>query len=254
MHRLKIMGGYCPKGMQVSDASNLGTRGANIFLPDETQTADAALYLSQLLFYLKSWAQQLPKDPANNGQESIFVKSYNELRANGVSFPSEAQASRASSASMINSRQREARGGSNPREDRSRNSAAAAGGGINKSATQANLNSVLGAAMGRDAAAAASQQQPAGSGQKKSSGFAQNLKKEMQFVRDESKKSQKYLQLLEQQGFVVDSMEQHTIVVSTIQQAQQKAEQCIETLMSDQGSSKISNTEELMQKILGFQD
>ena len=29
----------------------------------------------------------------------------------------------------------------------------------------------------------------------------------MQFVRDESKKSQKYLQLLEQQGFVVDSME-----------------------------------------------
>lgn len=76
----------------------------------------------------------------------------------------------------------------------------------------------------------------------------------MQFVRDESKKSEKYLQMLEQKGFVVESMEQHTLVISTIQDAQQKAERCIETLMSDQGSSKISNTEELMQKILTFQD
>jgi len=74
----------------------------------------------------------------------------------------------------------------------------------------------------------------------------------MQFVRDESKKSQKYLQMLEQQGFVVESQEKHREVVDSIREAQKKAEKCIDTLMSDQGSSKISNTEELLQKILGF--
>ena len=44
-----------------------------------------------------------------------------------------------------------------------------------------------------------SNQSAAASGQKKkSSNFAASLKVDMQFVRDESKKSQKYLQLLEQ--------------------------------------------------------
>ena len=76
----------------------------------------------------------------------------------------------------------------------------------------------------------------------------------MQFVRDESKKSQKYLQLLEQQGFVVDNMVKHREIVSNIKIAQDKAERCIETLMSDTSNSKISNTEELLSKILGFQD
>ena len=62
MERLKIMGGYCPKTMQVSDASNLGQRGAHIFLPDEPDTAHAAQYLTQLLIYLKSWATHFPTD------------------------------------------------------------------------------------------------------------------------------------------------------------------------------------------------
>ena len=89
---------------------------------------------------------------------------------------------------------------------------------------------------------------------KKSNTFALNLKKEMQFVRDESKKSQKYLQILEQQGFVVDNMVKHVEIVSSIKEAQNKAERCIETLMSDTSNNKISNTEELLSKILGFQD
>ena len=172
----------------------------------------------------------------------MFVKSYKELCSNGVTFPSENSKNRSA-----NARQREARGGSNSREEKkiSRQDP-----GLGKSATQANLGSVLGAAMGNEIQG--SKQQAAQA--KRSSGFAVNLKKEMQFVRDESKKGQKYLQLLEQQGFVVESMEKHAIVVSTIQEAQQKAERCIETLMSDTGNSKISNTEELMNKILGFQD
>lgn len=65
----------------------------------------------------------------------------------------------------------------------------------------ANLGSAaLGQSMiSNQSAAAASGQK------KKSSNFAASLKVEMQFVRDESKKSQKYLQLLEQQAFVVES-------------------------------------------------
>ena len=51
------------------------------------------------------------------------------------------------------------------------------------------------------------------------SNFASSLKSEMQFVRDESKKGDKYLQLLEQQGFVVDSMEKHVEIISTIKLA-----------------------------------
>ena len=45
MDRLKIMGGYCPKIMQSSDASNLPKRGAHIFLPDEPDTAHACQFL-----------------------------------------------------------------------------------------------------------------------------------------------------------------------------------------------------------------
>ena len=58
-----------------------------------------------------------------------------------------------SAASMVNARQREARGGSQAREERknaSRNNPAGAAGGINKSATQANLGSAIGAALGKD--------------------------------------------------------------------------------------------------------
>ena len=55
----------------------------------------------------------------------------------------------------------------------------------------------------------------------------------MQFVRDESKKSKSYLQLLEQQNFVVKSIMEHTKVVTSIKEAQRKAERCIESLMSD---------------------
>ena len=36
--------------------------------------------------------------------------------------------------------------------------------------------------------------------------------------------------------------------------AQTKAESCIEILMSEKGSKSISNTEQLIEKILGFQD
>ena len=89
---------------------------------------------------------------------------------------------------------------------------------------------------------------------KKTSTFATTLKSEMQFVRDESKKTTKYLQLLEQQGFVVQSIAKHNEIVATVREAQQKAERCVETLMSDRGSSKISNTEELLNKMLAFQD
>ena len=59
-------------------------------------------------------------------------------------------------------------------------------GGLEKSATQAVLPSNQ---------SMASQQK--GGDAKKKNNFASSLKTEMQFVRDESKKSQKYLQLLE---------------------------------------------------------
>ena len=53
---------------------------------------------------------------------------------------------------------------------------------------------------------------------------------------------------------MVDNMQKHKEIIESIKQAQKKAEHCIETLMSATGSSKISNTEQLLQKILGFQD
>ena len=62
MERLKIMGGFCPKTMQVDDASNLAKSGANIFLVDEPDTAHAAMFLTQLLIFLKSWASHFPTD------------------------------------------------------------------------------------------------------------------------------------------------------------------------------------------------
>ena len=40
--------------------------------------------------------------------------------------------------------------------------------------------------------------------------------------------------------------------MTNITLAKSKAEMCVETLMSDTGNSKISNTEELLSKILGF--
>ena len=79
MDRLRIHGGYNPKDMQVSDPSNLRHRGAHIFAADETDTDHAAQYLILLLNCLRRWAQTFPKDPTNNS-ESIYVKTYNELR------------------------------------------------------------------------------------------------------------------------------------------------------------------------------
>ena len=99
------------------------------------------------------------------------------------------------------------------------------GSGINKSATTANLG--LGA-INQQIAQSQSAARPKGQ-----SHFAGGLKKEMQFVRDESKKSKTYLELLEQQNFVVNNISQHEEIIANITLAKSKAEQCINTLMSD---------------------
>ena len=75
----------------------------------------------------------------------------------------------------------------------------------------------------------------------------------MQKVRDASKKSEKYVAQLERDNFSVTSIDEHNQYKKSLAEGLSLAEQCIEKLMSDQGSAKISNIEVLLDKILGFQ-
>jgi len=87
MDRLRIMCSYCPKDMQISDASNLPQRGSNLFLADELQPRFAAIFLVQLLHNVQSWAAKFPKEGNN---PSTFTKVHTELVNQGVSFPGQA--------------------------------------------------------------------------------------------------------------------------------------------------------------------
>ena len=147
MERLTHMGRWAPKGYSNTDENNLSKRGAKLFLPDEPDEATAAKFQIQLLTSLRQWAEDFPSNPAlegGGGQHPVFAKVYQELIREGVTFP--AKQGNRQSVRQVSHRQREARGGSNPREDhktRSRNNAAAdpAAGGLGKSATMANLGS-----------------------------------------------------------------------------------------------------------------
>ena len=78
------------------------------------------------------------------------------------------------------------------------------------------------------ASAASNRMGSEASAKKKKSNFASNLKTDMQFVRDESKKSQAYMQTLEKDNFQVSSLAQHQDFLANIKMAQTKAENCIE--------------------------
>lgn len=117
MERLTHMGRYAPKELSNTEASNLSKRGAKIFRADEPDEAHACQFLIQLLTYIKSWATHFPENNAGQNVQT-FAKVYQELRNEGVSFPDEHAAVRQSNQSQasVSQRQREARGGSNPRQ------------------------------------------------------------------------------------------------------------------------------------------
>ena len=63
----------------------------------------------------------------------------------------------------------------------------------------------------------------------------------MQLVRDEGKKSQKYLTQLQEQNFVVKNLAEHNNYLKSLKETRRTAEMCIEKLMSDRGANMISN-------------
>lgn len=81
LKRLRIMAAYCPSMYQVSDVSNLGTRGAFIFRADEPDTEHSSEFLRRLLVCIRGWAELF------QGDVSPFAMAYRELRARNVSFP-----------------------------------------------------------------------------------------------------------------------------------------------------------------------
>ena len=86
MDRLSILAAYCPKDLDVSDSSNLNSRGANIFLANEPDSASANLFLFNLLNYIREWAEQYPNDGAAD-TPSMFAKVYEDLGNKQVAFP-----------------------------------------------------------------------------------------------------------------------------------------------------------------------
>ena len=90
MDRLTIFAKYCPKNKNSNDFSNLVTRGAHIFSVEEKDTKNASAFLIVLLDCIERWSKAHRKDPKTNA-ESVFYKKYNELRVEGISFPSEAK-------------------------------------------------------------------------------------------------------------------------------------------------------------------
>jgi hypothetical protein len=56
MARLAILAQFCPKEMNPSDAGNLMSRGAHLFMPDERETVQSAKFLLLLLDCIEKWA------------------------------------------------------------------------------------------------------------------------------------------------------------------------------------------------------
>ncbi len=81
---------YCPKGFKMDDPSNLITRGETIFMKDESDKKSAAAFLIVLLDCIEKWAEKYKRDP-QNGDQTIFWRSYQELVKEKVSFPSAAK-------------------------------------------------------------------------------------------------------------------------------------------------------------------
>ena len=78
MDRLRILGAYCPKDLDVSESSNLHQRGAFIFIPNEPDTVSACEFLVKLLNCVRSWSEEYPSDgPAD--VPSMFANIYEEL-------------------------------------------------------------------------------------------------------------------------------------------------------------------------------
>lgn len=75
----------------------------------------------------------------------------------------------------------------------------------------------------------------------------------MQSVRDAAKKSEKYLIKLEQSYFVANAQEYESMK-DLFSKHNVLCEDCINKLMSGQGSQNITNSEQLLDKMLNFQD
>jgi hypothetical protein len=56
MERLAILAAYRPSGVMTTDLTNLKTRGAYIFDPEEKDTSSAAKFLVFLLDCVEKWA------------------------------------------------------------------------------------------------------------------------------------------------------------------------------------------------------
>ena len=79
------------------------------------------------------------------------------------------------------------------------------------------------------------------------------LKKNMQSVRDAAKKSEKYLAKLEQALFVANAAEFDQMKDLFVKNVS-LCEECIGQLMSEQGSANLTNSEQLLDKMLNFQE
>lgn len=73
----------------------------------------------------------------------------------------------------------------------------------------------------------------------------------MQSVRDAAKKSEKYLAKLEQTYFVANATEFESMK-DLFSKNNVMCEDCINKLMSEQGSHHITNSEQLLDKMLNF--
>ena len=82
---LKPLATHCPQGFDMHNVRDLDERGNNIFLEDEPDPVNAALFLALLLFCFKTWAQKFPCD--ENGQRTIFQDAFLELKGEGFCFP-----------------------------------------------------------------------------------------------------------------------------------------------------------------------
>ena len=90
MMRLFEFAAYCPAGLDKSDASNLGTRGASIFVSNEADPENASKFLELLLDCIQRWAGLYLPQPSFPVRTALSFKfAYDELRKKGIAFPSD---------------------------------------------------------------------------------------------------------------------------------------------------------------------
>ena len=88
MDRLVILAQYCPREFNPSDVGNLKQRGAHIFGSEERDTQQSAKFLILLLDCIEKWAQHFPTDEST-GHPTLYAKTYEDLKAKKVAFPSQ---------------------------------------------------------------------------------------------------------------------------------------------------------------------